>query len=323
MTTSREIRLIARPPGTLPVPGELLMTEVEVRAPRPGEAVVRNLYMAIDPGLLMRMQDVEPPEVPDYELGQVPWGHALGEVVESASPALRPGDVVLHSLAWREYAVAEAAEFRVVDRDLYPSLTHHLSSAVVAYVGLRQIDVRPGDTVVVSSAAGAVGGMAGQLARVRGAGRVIGSVGSAEKAEFVVKELGFDAAFDYHEGWPDLGGVDVYYDNVGGRQLEAAVSAMNVHGRIVLCGWTEQLRTGSRHSVQNMDLVVERRLTLRGFTTDDHRDLFPLFEEEFPALVASGRVVVRETIIEGLGQLVPAARAQLEGAYRGKVLLRF
>ncbi|MFE2758141.1 zinc-binding dehydrogenase [Actinosynnema sp. NPDC059335] len=323
MTTSREIRLISRPPGTLPVPGELELVEVPVPDPRPGEVVVRNLYMAIDPGLLMRMQDVEPPEVPDYDLGVAPWGHALGEVVESAAPGLRPGDVVLHRLAWREYAVADAAEFEVVDRDLYPSLSHHLSSAVVAYVGLSQVEIRPGDTVVVSSAAGAVGSVAGQLARVRGAGRVIGSVGSPDKAEFVVKELGFDDAFDYHDGWPDLGGVDVYYDNVGGWQLEAAISAMNVHGRLVLCGWTEQLRTGRRPAIGNMHLVVERRLTVRGFTTDDHQDLFPRFAAEFPGLVASGEVVLHETVIDGLENLVPAVQAQLKGAYRAKVLLRF
>ncbi|MEV4625129.1 NADP-dependent oxidoreductase [Micromonospora sp. NPDC049523] len=323
MTTSRELHLITRPPGTLPVPGELAMVEVPVRAPGPGEAVVRNLFMAIDPGLLLRMRSIEGEE-PEFDLGGPPWGHAIGEVVESAAPGLRPGDLVLHRLAWREYAVADAEQFQVLDRDLYPSVSNHLSSAVVAYVGLHQIELRPGDTVLVSSAAGAVGSMAGQFARVWGAGRVIGSVGSPEKVEFVTKTLGFDEAFDYHDGWPDLGGIDVYYDTVGSWQLEAAIGAMNPHGRIVLCGGTEQQHTGQAYGIRNMQLAIEKRLTLQGFTTDDHLDLFPRFDREFSALVANGDVVLAETIVEGgLDQLIPAVQAQLEGAYLGKVLLRF
>jgi NADPH-dependent curcumin reductase CurA len=325
MTISREIHLIGRPPSTLPVPGEVALVEVEVPSPEPGQVVVRNLYMAIDPGLLQRMQDVEAPAVPDYDLGGPMWGHALGEVVESASPSLRSGDLVLHNYAWREYAVADAADFQAVDADSYPSVTHHLSSAVVAYIGCQLIGIRPGDTVAVSSAAGAVGSIAGQLALVRGAGRVIASVGSSQKADFVTKTFGFHEAFDYHNGWPaDLGGVDVYYDNVGGWQLDAAMDAMNVHGRIIICGATDELCAGETYKTRNSERILEKRLTVRGFTTNDHLDLFPAFEQEFPELVASGRVVLHETIIEGgIEQIIPAVQAQLRGAYLGKVLLRF
>jgi NADPH-dependent curcumin reductase CurA len=319
---SRQMRLITHPPGALPIPGEVALDEVRVPDPGPGQVLVRNLYMAIDPGLLLRMRCLDG-LVPDFPLGEVMWGHALGEVVVSAAPDLRPGDLVLHRLAWREYAVADAAKFDVVDADLYPSRSHHLSSAVVAWVGLSRVPLDPGETVVVSSAAGAVGSVVGQLAKVRGAGRTIGSVGSQEKAKLVVRDLGFDDAFDYHDGWPDLGGVDVYYDNVGGRQLDAAIEAMNPHGRIVLCGGTEQQSAGQPYGIRNMQLAIAKRLTLQGFTTDDHPDVIAEFTRRFPPLVAGGEVVLPETMIDGLENIIQAMRAQLAGAYFGKVLLRF
>jgi NADPH-dependent curcumin reductase CurA len=322
MTTSHQMRLISYPPGTQPIPGEVVLEEVPVPDPGPGQVLVRNLYMAIDPGLLLRMRPLKG-LVPDFPAGEVMWGHAIGEVVSSAAPDLHPGDVVLHRLAWREYAVGDAAKFEVVDAGLYPSPSCHLSSAVVAWVGLSRIRLDPGDTVAVSSAAGAVGNIVGQLARVRGAGRVIGSVGSPEKAKFVVKTLGFDEAFDYHDGWPDLGGVDLYYDNVGGRQLEAAIDAMNPHGRILLCGGTEQQHSGQSYGIRNMQMAIAKRLTLQGFTTDDHPDVIAEFNREFPPLVAAGKVVLHETIIDGLENIIPAMQAQMEGAYLGKVLLRF
>ncbi len=325
MTTSRELHLVERPRGKRPVPGKLALVEVPVEAPAPGQAVIRNLYQAVDPGLLLRQQHTEPTEEPDFKLGCPPWGHVLGEVVESASPALRPGGIVLHRLGWREYAVADATEFQVVDPGRYPSITHHLSSAIVAYVGLSRIDIRPGDVVAVSSAAGAVGSVAGQLARVRGASQVLGSTGSTAKAELVTKKLGFDRAFDYHDGWPqDLGMIDVFFDTVGGWQLDAALAAMNVHGRIVKCGGTSQISSGGPYGNQNVEMFVNKRLMMQGFFTDDHKDLFPAFDREFPPLVVSGQVVLHETVIEGgLDELMPAAQAQLVGAFSGKVLLRF
>jgi NADPH-dependent curcumin reductase CurA len=308
------------------VPGQLDLVEVPVPEPGPGQALVRNLYQSVDPGLLLRQQDIDPPDTPDYALGATPWGHSLGEVVASADPALRPGDIVLHLLGWREYAVADAAEFQAVDPARYPSVTHYLSSAVVAYVGLSQIDIRPGDVVVVASAAGAVGSVAGQLARLRGARQVIGSVGSADKADLVVSQLGFDRAFDYHDGWPDdLGFIDVFFDTVGGWQLDAALAAMNFHGRIVKCGGTYEIRNdGNPYGNRNIELMVSKRLTMHGFFAFDDDDLVRKFEQEFPPLVTSGAVVLHETIVEGgLTELMPTTEAQLAGAFSGRVLLRF
>lgn len=322
MTMSQQVRLLSHPPGTKPTPGKVAVETVPVPDPGPGQVLLRNLYMAIDPGLLLRMRNLDG-LVPDFPLGEVMWGHALGEVVASNAPGVSAGDVALHRLAWREYAVADVADIEVVDAGLYPSLSYHLSSGVVAWVGLSRIRLDPGDTVVVSSAAGAVGTIVGQLAKVRGAGRVIGSVGSAEKAKFVVDDLGYDEAFDYHDGWPELGGIDFYYDNVGGRQLEEAIDAMNPHGRILLCGGTDQQNKGEPHAIRNMQMVIAKRLRLQGFTTDDHPDVIAEFNKEFPPLVANGDVVVPETIVDGLENIMPALQAQLEGAYRGNVLLRF
>jgi NADPH-dependent curcumin reductase CurA len=325
MTTGRELRLMERPPGRRPVPGRLDLVEVTVPEPGPGQALVRNLYQAVDPGLLLRQQDIDPPDSPDYDLGVTPWGHTLGEVVTSADPALQAGDIVLHLLGWREYAVADAAQFEVVETARYPSVTHYLSSAIVAYAGLGQIDIRPGDVVVVASAAGAVGSVVGQLARLRGARQVIGSVGSPGKAELAVGELGFDRAFDYHDGWPsDLGFIDVFFDTVGGWQLDEALAALNFHGRIVKCGGTYEIRNdGNPYMNRNIELMVSKRLTMRGFFAFDDKDLVRRFEQEFPPLVTSGQVVLHETIVEGgLTELMPTAEAQLAGAFSGRVLLR-
>lgn len=324
MTTSREIHLISRPPDNRPVPGEVAMIEVPVPAPGPGQVVVRNLYMAIDPGLLQRMRDLSDFDVPHFELGAPMWGHAIGEVTDSAAPGMPAGELVFHHLAWREYAVADADQFTVLDRDQYPSVSHHLSSAVVAFFGLRRIGISPGDTVVVSSAVGAVGSVAGQLARRYGATRVIGSVGSPDKVDLAVKTLGYDQAFDYHDGWPDdVTDVDVYYDNVGGWQLDAAVNAMRPHGRILLCGSSSEHQAGHSYGHHIMQMVVGKRLSLIGFTTNDHMDELPEFEREFPPMVRNHEVVLPETFVDGLENLIPAIRSLLDGAYSGKVLLRF
>lgn len=300
------------------------MVEVTVPAPETGQVVVRNLYQAIDPGLLQRMRDLSDIDVPFFELGGPMWGHAIGEVVDSAAPDLHVGDVVLHHMAWREYAVADAEKFTRLDTTQYPLISNHLSSAVVAYFGVQRIGIEPGDTVVVSSAAGAVGSVVGQLAKLYGASRVIGSVGSADKVEFAIKTLGYHEAFDYHKGWPeDLRDVDVYYDNVGGWQLDAAINAMRPHGRILLCGSSQEHSTGKPHGHHTMQMVIGKRLSLIGFTTADHLDRLPEFEREFPPLVRGGEVVLHETFVDGLDQLIPAIQALLNGAYLGKVLLRF
>ena len=323
MTVSREMHLVSRPAGRLPAPGDVAMVEVPVPDPGPGQVVVRNLFMSIDPGLLLRMADLSKLDIPDFQPGAAMWSDAIGEVVESNHEGLSPGDVVWHRFGWRDYAVADGGEFRRVDPSAYPSLTHHLCFGLTAYVGIQVARIAPGDTVFVSSAAGAVGSIAGQLARLRGATRVIGSVGSPEKAKYLRETLGYDAAFDYHAGIrSELADLDVYFDSVGGSHLEAAIDAMKPHGRIVMGGGMEEIRSGAPYGIRNMLAVIGKRLSLQGFYTFDHPDLLPRFDAEFSQWVRSGEVIIAETIVDGLENGVSAAINLLQGTYLGKVVLR-
>jgi NADPH-dependent curcumin reductase CurA len=323
MRMSREMHLVSRPTGKLPVPSDVRLVEVPVPDPMPNQVVVQNLFMSIDPGLLLRMNDLSSVDIPDYQPGTAMWCDAIGIVVDSESPDLGVGDVVWHRFGWRDYVVADAAEFQAVDPNAYPSLTHHLCFGLTAYVGVTVAQVRPGDVFYVSSAAGAVGNLAGQIAKQRGASRVIGSTGSPQKVKYLTETLGFDVAFDYHDGIrSQLEELDVYFDSVGGSHLEAAIDAMKPRGRIVMGGGMEEIRSGVPRGPRNILSVIGKRLNLLGFYTFDHPELFPRFDEEFPAWVRAGKVVITETIVDGLENGVQAAIDHLNGVYLGKVVLR-
>ncbi len=328
--TGREVRLVARPEG-LPAPGDFEITEVAVPDPAVGQVLVRNLFMSLEPGMLMLIAGISGLPMPRYEIGEVMYGAAIGEVVASADPSLGAGDLVMHRFGWREYAVARAGLFRRVNRNAYPTLSTHLGSGLVAYVGLMNgAELRPGDTVFVSSAAGATGHMAGQIARLKGASRVIGSAGSPGKVAQLTGKLGFDAAFDHHDGpivdrlreaAPE--GIDVYFDNVGGEQLRAAIEVMNPRGRIALCGALNR-QGGNRPDDGPDDLlsVIGKRLTLRGFTMRDHPDRAPEFERQFLTWLSEGAIVYDETVIDGLANAPQALLGLVEGAYTGKTVVR-
>ncbi|MEU1789024.1 NADP-dependent oxidoreductase [Streptomyces sparsogenes] len=328
--TGLEVRLAARPDG-LPALDDFEIAEVAVPDPAPGQVLVRNLFMSLDPGMLTLMTGDPGMPMPRYEIGEAMYGDAVGEVVASADPSLGEGDLVVHRMGWREYALAPAGAFRRVDKDAYPSPSTHLSFGLVAYVGLMAVaGLRPGDTVFVSSAAGATGSMAGQIARLKGAGRVIGSAGSPGKVAHLTGKLGFDAAFDYHDGpvvdrlreaAPD--GIDVYFDNVGGEQLRAAIGVMNAHGRIAVCGALARQGTG-RPDDGPGDLltVLGKRLTIRGFTLGDHLDRAAEFGPQFRAWLRDGAIVHEETVIDGLAEAPRALLDMVGGAYLGKPVVR-
>ncbi|MDX3224843.1 NADP-dependent oxidoreductase [Streptomyces sp. ME19-01-6] len=328
--TGLEIRLAARPDG-LPALGDFDLAEVAVPDPAPGQVLVRNLFMSLDPGMLMLMTGESGLPMPRYEVGEVMYGDAVGEVVASADPSLGEGDLVVHRMGWREYALAPAGAYRRVDKDAYPTPSTHLSFGLVAYVGLMDAArLRPGDTVFVSSAAGATGSMAGQIARLKGAARVIGSAGSPEKVAHLTGKLGFDAAFDYHDGpvvdrlreaAPD--GIDVYFDNVGGEQLRAAIEVMNVHGRIAVCGALGRQST-ARPDDGPGDLlaVLGKRLTIRGFTMGDHLERAAEFGPQFRAWLRDGAIVHEETVIDGLAAAPRTLLDMVGGAYTGKTVVR-
>ena len=328
---SREIRLAARPTGE-PQPSDFELAEVEVAEPAEGEIVVRNAFMSVDPYMRGRMDDRKS-YVPPFVLGEPLSGGAVGEVVASHADGFAEGDVVLHQLGWREYAVLDARHARMLDTSLAPA-SAYLGvlgmPGLTAYVGLLDIaGLRPGDIVFVSGAAGAVGSLAGQIAKLRGH-TVIGSAGSPEKVAHVLDELGFDTAFDYHSApvFEQLrraapGGIDVYFDNVGGAHLEAAIGALGRNGRVALCGAISNYNAPAAAAISNIGLAIGKRLTLRGFIVGDHTDRQDAFIEEVGAWVRDGRVKFRETIVEGGVAAAPHAFIQLlRGANLGKMLVR-
>ena len=329
---SREIHLARRPVG-VPTLSDFALVEAEVRPAGDGEVVVRNTFVSVDPYMRGRMNDV-PSYVPPFAVGAAMSGGAVGEVVESRSPALAVGDTVVHMRGWREYATAPVAEFRRVDTHV-AAASQYLgvlgTTGFTAWIGLVDIaQMKAGDVVFVSAAAGAVGSVAAQIARLRGAARVIGSAGSAEKVGHLRADIHVDAAFNYRDGpvrrqlrdaAPD--GIDVYFDNVGGDHLEAAIACLNNHGRAALCGAVSQYNaTEPPPGPRNMSLVVGRRLTLRGFIILDHQERFPDFLAEVAPWVARGDIVTRETIVDGIENAAAAFLGLLRGDNTGKMLVR-
>ncbi|MCZ7428279.1 NADP-dependent oxidoreductase [Micromonospora sp. WMMA1949] len=328
---NREIHLASRPQGW-PTAENFRLVTTEVPTPGPGQVVVRNRFMSVDPYMRGRMNDVKS-YVPPFALDAPLDGGAIGEVVAGEAGGVKPGDTVLHGLGWREYALVDAKGARKVDPDLAP-VTAYLGvlgmTGLTAYAGLLDVAaMKPGETVFVSGAAGAVGSMVGQIAKLRGAGRVIGSAGSAAKVERLTA-LGFDAAFDYHDGpvpkqlraaAPD--GVDVYFDNVGGDHLEAAIGAMNPHGRAAICGMIAQYNaTEPPAAPRNLALVIGKRLTLRGFLVSDHGHLREQFVQEVAGWLREGRLSYDETIVDGIEQAPEAFLGLLRGENLGKMLVR-
>lgn len=330
MTTAREIHLASRPSG-VPTAANFRTVETALPEPGPGEVLVANTYLSVDPYMRGRMNDVKS-YVPPFELDRPMDGGAVGEVVASGDDSLRPGDTVLHQAGWRTHAVLPAGAARKVDVSGVPA-SAYLGAlgmpGLTAYVGLTRIaEVREGDTVFVSGAAGAVGSVAGQLARQLGAAKVIGSAGSAEKTAWLVDDLGFDVALNYKDEpigkqLRPHGPVDVYFDNVGGDHLEAAIGAMADFGRIAACGMIADYdATTPPPGPRNLMMVVSKRLTLRGFIVSDHRDAASEFYRRAGDWVASGELRWRETVVDGLDHAVDAFLGLSRGDNTGKMLVR-
>jgi NADPH-dependent curcumin reductase CurA len=324
---SREVRLARRPHGE-PVPEDFELAEVELPEPGEGQLLVRNVFMSVDPYMRGRMSDA-PSYAPPYELGEVMYGGAVGEVVGGDEA----GTLVVHQLGWREHAIVDADRARrasVPDGVPASALLGALGMpGLTAWVGVTDVaPVAEGETVFVSAAAGAVGSVAGQIAKARGC-RVIGSAGAPEKVAYVRDELGFDAAFSrrddvaaaLREAAPD--GIDVYFDNVGGPQLEAVIDRLNEHGRIALCGSVSQYNaTEPAPGPRNLGLLVGKRARLRGFIVLDHADRDADFRAEVGALIGEGRLRLAETVVDGGIEAAPRAFiGLLRGRHLGKVVV--
>ena len=328
---SREIRLRARAEAT-PRPEDFELVEVEVPDPGDGEVLVRNEFMSVDPYMRGRMRE-GPSYAAPWAVGEVMQGGAVGRVIESRDEAFAAGDLVSSNLGWREIALAPPAALTRLAPDV-ERVSDYLGAlgmpGQTAYVGLLDLgEPQPGETVFVSAAAGAVGSVAGQIAKVRGC-RVVGSAGSDEKVAWLVDDLGFDHALNYRttdleaalaEHAPD--GIDVYFDNVGYDHLQAALNHMNERGRIVACGAIAGYNAAEPlPGPNNLSLVVRQRLTMRGFVVSDHADRRDAFLADMRRWLAEGAVRSRETVVDGLARAPEAFLGLFEGANIGKMVVR-
>jgi NADPH-dependent curcumin reductase CurA len=314
------------------------MTEVEPAELADGQVRVRNLFMSVDPYMRGRMNDVKS-YVPPFQVGQPLEGNAIGSVTETRSPDLAVGDLVQHMLGWRDEAVLDARHAHKIEPVEGLSASAYLGvlggTSLTAYVGLLDIAaMAPGDVVFVSGAAGAVGSIAGQIAKLKGASRVIGSAGSDDKVRWLL-EIGFDAAFNYKNGqvYQQLreaatDGIDVYFDNVGDDHLEAALSALRLNGRVALCGAIANYNLpmgkgepGPR-GPRNLGLAITKRLTLRGFIVFDHDDRYPDMIADVTGWLRDGRLQHAETVVEGLEHAPDAFLSLLRGSNTGKMIVR-
>ncbi|MFF5226918.1 NADP-dependent oxidoreductase [Dactylosporangium sp. NPDC000521] len=332
MTTSSKVWQLAARPAGFPTPEDFRLVTEELPAPGPGQVLVRNEVMSVDPAMRGRMNDV-PSYVAPFQLDAALDGGAVGTVVASESPDVAVGDSVLHGLGWREYALLDAKHTRVVDTTIAPA-SAYLGvlgmPGLTAYAGLLDVArMRPDETVFVSGAAGAVGTLVGQIARLRGARLVIGSAGSAEKVRYLVDELGFDAAFNYKDGsirtrlkqlTPD--GIDVFFDNVGGEQLEAALFRMNLHGRVAICGAISQYNNPDATGIRNLTLLISKRITMQGFLVLDHWGRRQEFVDEMSGWLREGKVKVAETFVDGIDHAVDGFLGMLRGENVGKMIVR-
>jgi hypothetical protein len=329
-TISREIHLRLRP-GYLPSRQDFEVVEVPVPTLEDEQVLIRNLFLSVDP--YMRGQMVGYAGANSFQLGQPMNGACVGTVIQSNRSDLKAGEYVAGDKSWREFYVSDGSELTRVEPGDLPIQTHLGvlgMSGFTAYLGLLEIG-KPlaGETVFVSAAAGAVGNTVCQLARLKGC-RVIGSAGSDEKVEWLSQHGGIEA-FNYKtvesigsalkQFCP--GGIEIYFDNVGGPHLEGALESMRTFGRIVLCGMISKMDAGSRpFGLTNLNLVVRKRLTLTGFKASDHLHLFEQFSSDMRGWIKDGKIVWTETIVEGLENAPEAFLGLFRGENLGKMLVR-
>jgi NADPH-dependent curcumin reductase CurA len=275
-----------------------------------------------------RMNDVKS-YVPPFQIGEPLYGAAVGEVVASRNERFAEGDWVSHQLGWRELAASDGRGVMKVDPSVAPPQAYLSVLGMIgltAYVGVLDIgQPKEGETVFVSGAAGAVGSLAGQIARIKGC-HVIGSAGSDEKVAWLRDELGFDRAFNYKTASlrDELAdGIDIYFDNVGGEHLEAAIFALRTYGRIVACGSISRYNdTEARPGPRNLSMITTKRLRMQGYIVFDHNDRYAEFARDASGWLRDGSLKYRETIVEGIEHAPDAFVGLLEGENIGKMLVK-
>ena len=330
-TVNRQVLLAARPAGA-PKSSDFTLVETTIPEPGPGEVLVRNIFMSVDPYMRGRMNDRRSYAKP-WEVGQPADGRAVGEVVKSNDPRFKPGTLVSSMLGWREYFVSRGEGLTPLDRSL--PLASYLGVLGVpgftGWYGLTEIgQPKPGETLVVSGAAGATGSLVVQLGKLLGC-RVVGTAGTDDKCKWLTGELGADAAINYRRA-PDLfealrdacpKGVDIYFENVGGPMLDAVLRLVNPFARIPLCGMISQynLETpepGPRYMMN----MVGNRVRMQGFIISDHFDRYPAFLAEVGSAVKAGRIKHEVTVVEGIENAVKAFLGLFSGDNLGKMVVK-
>lgn len=332
MQTARQWQLARRPEGTATAE-DFTLAEAPVPEPGPGQVVVRNSRLSVDPYMRGRMDD-KPSYIPPFALNSPLDGAAVGVVTESRAEGFKPGQIVEHFAGLREVSVLDAAAASPVALDGHAPeafLGALGPTGFTAWLGTTEIaPVHEGDTVFVTGAAGAVGSLAGQIARLRGASRVIGSA-SGEKVAYLVDELGYDAAFDYRGTDPGEelaqlapNGLDMVFDNVGGPQLEAAIGRLRLGARIALCGMASQYDGREPYGITNLFELTKKRVTARGFIVSDHYDLLTRFRDEVGGWLHDGRLSHRESVFQGIESAPEAFLGLLRSGAptSGKVVVR-
>lgn len=328
--SSTEVHLARRPSG-MAVPEDFAFVTRQLPDPGEGEVLVGNLFISVDPYMRGRMNEAQT-QGQGFRLNEVMYGGAIGRVVASRHNGFEEGDLVSSNLGWREGFLSDGDGLQKLPDTSLP-VTVHMGplglTGRTAYDGLLgAAELQEGETVFVSGAAGAVGSIAGQIARLQGC-RTIGSAGSAEKVEFC-REIGFDHAFDYHdgnlaaqvhEGAPE--GIDVYFDNVGGEHLEAALANMRLLGRVAICGAISHYNdTVPAPGPSNLRASIRLRLTLRGFVVGNFPELREPFERDMRSWLESGQIAWRETIREGIRSAPDAFMGLFRGENTGKMIVK-
>jgi hypothetical protein len=325
-TASREVHLVKRPEG-LPTLDDFAVVETTLADPAEGEVLVRNLYMSVDPAMRPRMSAGQ-------ALGEAMGGGALGRIEKSRNPALKEGDLVSNRFGFREAFLSDGKGLQPLKPEPGLPLTVHMhalgGTGFTAYGGLLHIGaLKDGEQVFVSTAAGAVGSVAVQIAKIHGC-YVVGSTGSDEKVKWLLEEAGIDAAFNYKLGpvRPALKaltpkGIDVYFDNVGGEHLDAALAGMNTLGRVAVCGMISGYNAaGTRTAVHNLSNIIYGRMNLRGFVATDFMHLYDEFRSNMALWLKDGRVKYEETIYDGIDNAGAAMVGLMQGANTGKMLVK-
>jgi NADPH-dependent curcumin reductase CurA len=330
MAKNLQVQLASRPTGWVEE-SNFRIVESDVPRPGPGQLLVKNLWLSLDPYMRGRMSDAKSYATP-VQIGEVMVGGVVGEVFESNHPKFKPGDYVVGPLGWQLYAVSTGEGLLKVDPKPVP-LSYYLGVAgmpgATAWVGLLEhCQPKVGETVAVTAASGAVGSVVGQLAKLQGC-RAVGIAGGKSKCDYVVKELGFDACVDYKAGnlQDDLKaatpeGIDCYFENVGGELMDAAFRRLNPYSRVALCGLIADYNATEPYGMKMIRSVLVNRVNIRGFIVSDRQDLYMRAVGQLAKLVAQGKLKYRETVAEGLRNAPAAFIGMLKGANFGKQLVK-